>query len=193
MLNILLASYVSVLVAELVGDKMVYTIAALSARFKPAHVLSGMIAAYLAKTLAAVELGSVITKLPRTLVSAASTATFFMAALFIWRNRPEERVEGLVKPSRWSNGAAVSFATIFFSEWADVGQIATVALVARFHHPMLVWVGAALALCTKGTVAVIVGGPLLSHVPSAVLRTVAASWCLALGTLSLIWMLRGVA
>jgi len=36
------------------------------------------------------------------------------------------------------------------SEWGDVGQITAAALTAKYHRPLVVWLGAVGAMVTKG-------------------------------------------
>lgn len=189
MLSILITTYVSVLIAELIADPMEYTIAILSTRFTARHVLAGASLAIGGKMLAAVLFGGLIMQLPHRLVDAASACTFFLTAVSIWYKNAEEPELGQVTSHGWSNGFAVSFTAIFFSEWADIGQLTTAALVARFHVSFLVWAAATLALISKGLVAVVMGTRLRAWVPSAMLRVAIASWFLALGTISLFSML----
>ncbi len=183
---ILVTTYVSVLVAELVGDKMVYTVAALCARFKTKYVLAGVGLACCGKTLAAVTFGRLITQLPHPLVGAVSTLTFFVTAICVWRRNAHGPAPPIVASASRSNAFVVSFAAIFFSEWADVGQLTTAVLAARFQVPLLIWMGATLALMTKALGAAAIGVKLRTWVPSAMLRVAIASWFIVLGAISLL-------
>jgi len=61
---VLVTSYWTVLVAELIGDKSIYTVASLTLRFRARPVLFGMTAAFGGKMLAAVLLGQLLMQLP---------------------------------------------------------------------------------------------------------------------------------
>src|SRR5215204_1727254 len=78
-------AYVTVLLAELVGDKLVYAVGALAARYGPRVVLGGILPALALKSLVAVLLGDALARLPRGLVAAASAGAFFVAAVAVWR------------------------------------------------------------------------------------------------------------
>ena len=71
---VLVASYWTVLVAELIGDKSIYTVASLTLRFRARLVFLAMVAAFGGKMLAAVLFGGLLTQLPAGLVTAASAA-----------------------------------------------------------------------------------------------------------------------
>jgi putative Ca2+/H+ antiporter (TMEM165/GDT1 family) len=80
----------------------------------------------------------------------------------------------------------VAFSAVFFTEWADVGQITTATLVARYHAPAPVFLGATLALATKGAAAITLGPGLRRWVPSRQVRRGGIAICLVLGVLSLV-------
>jgi putative Ca2+/H+ antiporter (TMEM165/GDT1 family) len=65
-------------------------------------------------------------------------------------------------------GAWVAFAAIFLSEWADLGQVTAAGMAMRFvwqeatngsavQTAFVVWMGATLAMVSKGTLAIILG------------------------------------
>ena len=184
MVYLLLITYGTVLTAELIGDKSIYTISSLAMRFRPLYVFAGLAAAFMLKTLAAVLLGRAIVALPSSLVEVVSAATFFVTALVIWfkkRDAASVHDEGDIYFSR---AASISFAAVFFSEWGDVGQVAAAALTARYQMPLVVWLGASTALLTKGLLAVTLGRGLRRHIPGHVLRHVSAGLCLLMGVVS---------
>src|ERR1043165_8578232 len=84
-----LAAYWTILVAELLGDKSIYTVASLSLRFRVGLVLLGMLAAFAGKMLVAVLLGRVLVEAPAQWTAAASALILFAAAAFIWFRGPE--------------------------------------------------------------------------------------------------------
>jgi len=57
--------------------------------------------------------------------------------------------------------ALVTFATIFLSEWADVGMLAAATMAANNPNALLVvWLAAVSAMITKGLIAASVGAGL---------------------------------
>src|ERR1051325_310669 len=184
--SLLLATYATIFLAELVGDKNLYTISTLTVRFHILPVMCGISLAFAGKMLAAWSVGRAVAKLPSALVTGMSAATFFATGLIIWMKRPEGQPRRDEGARRWSRALPVSFAAIFFSEWADVGQIAAATLAARYHAPLMVWTGATLALMTKGLLALTLGAGLCRRLPQNVLRYGALGLCLMMGILSLL-------
>jgi putative Ca2+/H+ antiporter (TMEM165/GDT1 family) len=94
------------------------------------------------------------------------------------------------KDTRASRAAMVSFATIFLSEWGDVGQITAATMAARFGAPLLVWGGAVAAMATKGALAASIGAGvrqwIAERVSPKVIRYAAVSALLILGLLSVL-------
>ena len=185
MLYLLALTYATVLTAELVGDKLLYTISILTTRYRVFPVLSGVALAFMGKTTAAVLLGRFIAQLPTRIVTLVSAATFFTMALALSLKQPEQGPAEPEKSRMWSRTVVVSFAAIFFSEWGDPGQIAAAAVTARYQAPLAVWLGANLAMATKAIVAVTVGKGVLNVVPPTVLRYCGPCLLFSLGVLSL--------
>jgi putative Ca2+/H+ antiporter (TMEM165/GDT1 family) len=184
MFYILLATYGAILVAELIGDKSIYTISSLAMRFRPVYVFCGFTIAFMAKMLLAVLLGRVISELPTSLIAITSTATFFLTALIIWFKKSDDKPIERKHETRFSRAALITFAAILFSEWGDVGQIMAATLTARYRMPLLVWTGATLALITKGLLALALGRGLRKRIPLQMLRPISATLCLIMGVVS---------
>lgn len=187
MLTILLATYGAVFIAEIVGDKLLYTTGVLATRYRTMPILFGMGFAFMAKMAVAVLAGQAISKLPPLLVAAITTINFFLIALALWR-KPDKREVKTEYPA--SRAAMVSFAAIFFSEWGDVGQITAATMSARFGVPFVVWIGAVAAMVTKGTLAASIGASvrqwIQNHLSPRTIRYAAVSLLLVLGALSAI-------
>jgi putative Ca2+/H+ antiporter (TMEM165/GDT1 family) len=187
MIAILFATYGAVFIAEMVGDKLLYTTGVLATRYRTVPVMIGMLIAFMAKMAVAVAVGSAISKLPPLLVAALTSVSFIGVAITLWRKPVERSFE---KDQRASRGAFVSFAAIFFSEWGDVGQVTAAAMAARFGAPLLVWAGAVAAMATKGALAVSVGAGvrqwIISRIPPKVVRYAGVSALLVLGLLSVL-------
>lgn len=111
--EIFLATYGAVFVAEIVGDKLLYTTGVLAARYKTVPIMFGMAAAFTLKMAVAVAVGEAISKLPPLLVAGVTAASFIGVAIAVWRK--DER-RSAMKPVSAPKAAMVSFAAIFFSE-----------------------------------------------------------------------------
>src|ERR1700687_4661721 len=90
MLTIVLATYGAVFVAEIVGDKLLYTTGVLATRYRTPPILVGMAVAFMAKMGVAVLVGKAISKLPPLLVAAVTTINFFGIAYALWR-KPDKK------------------------------------------------------------------------------------------------------
>jgi putative Ca2+/H+ antiporter (TMEM165/GDT1 family) len=117
-------------------------------------------------------------------VSLTSAATFFLTALVIWFKKTNDGAEPRAHENYFSRAALITFAAILFSEWADIGQIMAATLTARYGFPLIVWLGATLALITKGLLALALGRGLRKCVPLQVLRPVSVSLCIIMGIIS---------
>lgn len=184
MLSIVASVFVAVLAAELVGDKTRYTLGALAKRYRVASVLAGASLAFIVKTLAAVLFGSFIATLPERLIAITSAITFLAMAAVLWRKKPMTSETAPPVVASFPRGASAGFTAIFFSEWADVGQITTALLVARYQRPLLVFLGAALALIVKTSFAVAAGLGLRRWVPTPVVRIVSIALCVLMAVLA---------
>jgi putative Ca2+/H+ antiporter (TMEM165/GDT1 family) len=188
MIAILLATYGAVFVAEIVGDKLLYTTGVLATRYRTVPIMIGMVIAFMAKMAVAVAVGNAISRLPPLLVAALTSISFIGVAITLWR-KPEERTVK-EKDQRSSRAAMVSFAAIFFSEWGDVGQITAATMAARFGAPLLVWLGAVAAMATKGALAASVGAGvrqwIAERIPPRAIRYAGVSALLVLGLLSVL-------
>ena len=192
MFAIFLATYVAVFVAEIVGDKLLYTTGVLATRYRTVPILLGMLVAFMAKMAVAVAAGNAISKLPPLLVAALTGISFIGVAITLWR-KPAETVRE--RDSRAGRAAVVSFAAIFLSEWGDVGQITAATLAARFAAPMQVWTGAVAAMATKGALAAALGSGvrqwIAERIPPDLIRYAGVAALLLLGALSIIETLTG--
>jgi Ca2+/H+ antiporter, TMEM165/GDT1 family len=177
--------YWTVLMAELVGDKSIYTVSSLSLRYRPPIVLGSLIVAFSLKMLAAVLLGRVMVQLNSRWTDLISAAAFFLSAFLIWFEEPKLPSDSISVDRVWWRAALVCFASLFFTEWGDPGQISVAALTMKSQAPLAAWMGGTLAMVTKGTLAMIVGVKLGDHLPQRTLRTVASVSCGLLGFLAL--------
>jgi putative Ca2+/H+ antiporter (TMEM165/GDT1 family) len=188
MIAVLIATYGAVFVAEIVGDKLLYTTGVLATRYRTIPIMIGMVIAFMAKMAVAVAVGNAISKLPAALVATLTAISFIGLAITVWR-KPVERT-ATQKDDRASRAAMVSFAAIFFSEWGDVGQITAATMAANFHRPLVVWAGAVGAMATKGALAASIGAGvrqwIASRIPPRVIRYGGVGALLILGVLSVL-------
>ena len=135
--------------------------------------------------LAAVAMGGFLSRLPAGLVAAISATSVlppWPSPPSPWkRSKPRPAEPAEPPPCRWSRGALVSFAAIFFPEWGDAGQLAAAMLAAQHRAPGVVWLGATLAMVTKATLAVTLGIGLRRYVSQRVVRIVTVLVCVAMG------------
>ena len=188
MIGIFLATYAAVFVAEIVGDKLLYTTGVLATRYRTVPLIIGMLAAFMGKMAVAVAVGSAISKLPPLLVAAVTSLSFISVAIVLWRKPVGRTKEEMDR--KYAKAAMVSFAAIFFSEWGDVGQITAATMAARFGAPFMVWAGAVSAMVTKGALAASVGAGvrqwLVARIPPRAVRYAGVSALLLLGLLSVL-------
>lgn len=188
MLAVFLATYGAVFLAEIAGDKLLYTTGVLTTRYRTVPVMIGMAFAFMVKMGAAVLVGAWISRLPKWIVASLTAASFLGVAYTVWRKplRPAKQRD----PEARSKAVAVSFLTIVLSEWGDVGQVTAAAMAAKFSAPLAVWFGAVGAMVTKGALAASVGAGvrlwIQDHIPPKVIRWSGVSALLLLGALSVL-------
>jgi putative Ca2+/H+ antiporter (TMEM165/GDT1 family) len=203
-LEIFLTTYGGVFLAEIVGDKLLYTSGVLATRYRWGPIVCGMTLAFMAKMSVAVAVGVLVGRLlPPWLVAVLTAVSFVGVAIAMWR-KPDLRAPK-EKDSRILRGAAVAFLTIFLSEWGDKGMMsagtwaaawaATAAShgVARRSAAIIVWAAAVLAMATKGTLAVTLGAGvrlwIANHVSPRYVRYLAVAAIVVLGALSVLEVL----
>ena len=185
---LLLTTYGAVFLAEIVGDKLLYTTGVLATRYRTTPIMFGMALAFMAKMGVAVAVGKAISNLPPLAVAAVTAASFLGLAFTLWR-KPADPA-GAARKHSASKAAAVSFAAIFFSEWGDVGQFTAATMAARYGAPFIVWCGAVSAMVTKGVLAASLGAGLRAWIQQRVsprlVRYCGVAALLALGILSVV-------
>ena len=200
MLQLVLTTYGAVFIAEIVGDKLLYTTGVLAARYRSAAVVLGMALAFMCKMAVAVAIGAAITQLPRSVVAIFTAVSFAGVALAVWR-KPDMRLPKAKDQTMWS-GAAVAFAAIFLSEWGDVGQVTAAGMAAKYvwsaqsstsalwQAALLVWIGAVAAMVTKGALAGLLGEGvrrwITDRIEPRVVRYVATAALIVLGILAVL-------
>jgi putative Ca2+/H+ antiporter (TMEM165/GDT1 family) len=183
--SVVLVAFWTVLVAELVGDKSIYTIASLALRYRARVVITAITAAFACKMLAAVLLARLLVHLQSQWTDILSAVAFFLSAFFLWFKEPEPIPEERPVSPGWWRAAIVSFASIFLTEWGDPSQIAVAALTVKFHSSLATWLGGTLAMTAKGSLAIVLGVRLSGRLPQRTLRALATASCCVLGILAL--------
>jgi putative Ca2+/H+ antiporter (TMEM165/GDT1 family) len=178
-------AYWTVLVAELVGDKLLYIMSSLASRFQPLRVLIGASLAFIVKMTVAVVFGTLLLRMSSRWTTLLSAAVFFSMAVFIFFKRPPQAHEGKPLASRSSEGITAAFVSLFFTEWGDPGQFSAAALAANLHHPVAILLGGTIALVTKAVVAIAVGWKLRQWVSEQWMRTIATASYSLLGLITL--------
>jgi putative Ca2+/H+ antiporter (TMEM165/GDT1 family) len=183
-LTLAVTVYGTVLLAELAGDKTLYTVGSLSTQHRSAPVFAGAAIAVALKMLAAVLLGGVLARLPPLAVSSVSAITFVAMALGIWRAKLEVPEGSDTLRRSWTRGLRAAFLAIFLTEWGDLGQLTAAALAAAHGERALVWAFASLAMLTKVSIATVFAIGFRRWVPRRVLRLVSISVCLLMAVLA---------
>lgn len=177
-LSISALAFVAILLVELPDKTLVATLV-LSARYRARPVLVGVAAAFAVQCVLAVTAGGLISLLPTRVIEVIVALLFGFGAFVLFResldSEPEEEPEGApTGPLPARRVAAISFGVLFAAEWGDASQLATVALVARYHQPIAVGLGAFIALVGIAALAVTAGRMVLKRVPLAMFHRVAA-------------------
>lgn len=182
-----IAAFAAVFFAEMIGDRSLYTISSLASSFGTARVAAGVSVAFAMKMAVAVLLGRQLAHLSPSVVAAVSATTFFATAVVLYRKGRRRSVLPVSRDEEpFVRASTVSFAAIFFTEWADVGQITAAMLVARFGAPLLVWGGATAAMISKGIVALAIAAGLRNRIKPEWLQYGACATCIVLGCLAVL-------
>ena len=196
MLAIFFATYGAVFIAEIVGDKLLYTTGVLATRYTSASIMLGMALAFSGKMAVAVAVGEAISRLPKLLVAVVTAISFIGVAVALWRKPDVRPVKA--KDKAIFSGMLVAFAAIFFSEWGDVGMITAAAMAAKFvstasarmSTAVVVWLGAVSAMVTKGILAASLGAAvrnwIATRVSARVVRYAGTAALLVLGVLAVL-------
>ncbi|MBV8932375.1 MAG: TMEM165/GDT1 family protein [Kutzneria sp.] len=160
---VLLTAFAVVFAVELPDKTLVATLV-LTTRYRAAAVFSGVCAAFLVQCVVAVTFGDLLTLLPDRMVAGVVALLFGLGAVMLLRegftaandNSQIVATVGIGKVS-FRRAALTCFGVLFAAEWGDASQLATAGLTARYGQPVLVGLGAWLALVGVAGVAVLVG------------------------------------
>jgi putative Ca2+/H+ antiporter (TMEM165/GDT1 family) len=181
-------------------DKTFIAALVLSTRYKPLMVWTGVGLAFLVQTLIAVLAGHLTTYLPDRLIQAVAMVIFLVGGIVLYRSAPgadaeekeqeEEYAAKAVDARAGLKAIVASFLVLFAAEWGDLSQLLTINMVAKYGHPLSVFVGAWGALLAVSGLAVLAGRALLSRVKLSVIHYLGAAVCLILAVATAVELLR---
>jgi len=159
--------FVSMFLVEL-PDKTSLATLSLVSRYGGRVVWLGSAAAMIAQTAIAVLAGRVLSEVPKAPLRWVEILLFLVFAFWLWKESVEkESSEVGILPSRpgFRKGrvriVAQAFLLVFFAEFLDLTQIATVAYASRFpHHLLRLFVVVAAALVAANSIVVLGSGKL---------------------------------
>lgn len=168
-------------------DKSMFASLVLSTRYRALWVWAGVAAAFTLHMAISVSAGQLLTLLPKQVVDWVVAGLFLAAGGYLWvmsfRRSKEESADAMRTDGRADSFwrvAGTAFAVIFLAEWGDVTQVTAANLAARYN-PVLVFVGATLALWAVTAIAVNIGAKGLSRLPVAWINRITGTILIALG------------
>ncbi len=175
-------------------DKTFIAALVLSTRYKPLAVWVGVGLAFFVQTLIAVLAGHLATFLPDAVIKSVALGIFLVGAFVLYRSAPgadaeekEQEEEFAAKATDARTGlraVTASFLVLFAAEWGDLSQLLTISMIAKYGHPLSVFIGAWSALLTVSALAVLIGRVLLQHVKLSVIHYFGAGVCLILAAVT---------
>jgi putative Ca2+/H+ antiporter (TMEM165/GDT1 family) len=184
---IALISFALIFPVELPDKTFVATLV-LSTRYPPLAVWIGVGLAFGVQCVVAVSAGAAVSYLPEWVIHALSTGMFLIGAVLLLIAAPKADQEEHEQEEAFSAKATLdrkglravvaSFLLLFAAEWGDLSQILTLNLVAKYGHPVSVFIGAWVALLLVSGLAVIGGRVLLRYMRLSLLHYIAAGVCL---------------
>lgn len=169
-------------------DKTAMASLLLATRLPPLPVFVGAALAFVVQSAIAVLAGSLFGLLPRQPVRVSAGLLFLaLAVLLVRRTRAqeaEEESQQIARETRRHHRPLITaFTVVFIAEWADLTQLATVALQARYRRPILIFFSATLALWAVTALAVTLGNRLGALIPERPLQYGAAAVMALIGIL----------
>jgi len=188
-LAIFALTFGAIFIVEL-PDKTFIAALVLSTRYKPLMVWIGVGLAFLVQTLIAVLAGHLATYLPDALIQTVALVIFLGGAVVLYRSAPgadeeekkseEEYAAQATEARTGLRAISASFLVLFAAEWGDLSQLLTISMIAKYGHPLSVFVGAWSALLVVSGLAVLSGRVLLRYVKLSLIHYLGAGVCLLL-------------
>jgi putative Ca2+/H+ antiporter (TMEM165/GDT1 family) len=195
-LGIVLAVFPLIFFGEL-PDKTMFASLLLASRGRPLAVWAGGALAFVVHVVIAVSIGiGLFHLLPPRAVDALVATLFAVGAVlaFLETEEDEEKIaEEVIDETipRVHRVVLTAFVVIFVAEWGDLTQVLTANLAARYHSPLSVGLGAALALLSVSAIATVSGRQLVRILPGMLLRRITGAACSVLAVVALVATIRG--
>ncbi|HLN76427.1 MAG TPA: TMEM165/GDT1 family protein [Nocardioidaceae bacterium] len=193
-LAVIALTFAAIFVVEL-PDKTFIAALVLSTRYRPLMVWIGVGLAFLIQTVIAVTAGHLATLLPEVLIHIVAMVIFLIGAVVLFRSAPSAEAEEIEAEEEYAARATesktglkaitASFLVLFAAEWGDLSQLLTISLVAKYGHPVSVFIGAWGALLAVSGLAVIAGRILLRYMKLSLLHYIGAAVCFVLACVTL--------
>ena len=173
--GVVATAFALILVAELPDKTMIATLV-MGSRSRPLWVWLGASAAFIVHAGVAVAAGRLLELLPHRVLDAVVAVLFLGGAAYLLLvPEAEEEARGEEEAEVDAGGkalkvAATAFGVIMVGEIGDLTQLLTVNLVARFHEPLSVFVGAAAGLVAAAAIAAFGGRALLRFISVNAIR-----------------------
>lgn len=194
-LSVIAITFGVVALAEIADTSGLVTLV-LATRFPARWVLIGVFAGMLVHVGIAVAAGSLVGLLPERPLEAILAVMFLVGAALTLREGFEDEgdddddEEREAPRTRWAV-VATAFGITALSELADPSQILTATLTAQYGDPLLVGIGALLALWAVSALAIYGGHRLRRVVPVKWVAVAAAAVMVVLAVISAIEAIRG--
>lgn len=192
----MLAVFPLVFLGEL-PDKTMFASLLLASRGRPLAVWCGAALAFITHVVIAVSVGvGLFHLLPHRAVDALVAVLFAVGAALAFLESEDEQIqaaEAVVAETalRVHRVIGTAFVVIFVAEWGDLTQVLTANLAARYHSPLSVGLGAALALLSVSAIATFSGKQLVRVLPGALLRRITGIACSIFAVIAVIATIRG--
>jgi Ca2+/H+ antiporter, TMEM165/GDT1 family len=174
-----------IFLAEL-PDKTALAALVLATRHRPLPVFLGASLALTLQSLIAVGAGSLLSRLPPTVVHLGSGLLFLACAVLMWVRKPDDDEHDLAKAEEragfWSALWTV-FLVVFVAEWGDLTQIGTAGFQAKYHAALTILLASSAALWSVAAIAVFVGNRAGRMLDARITQKVAAVVFAAIGVL----------
>jgi len=176
-IGVIATVFVLILVAELPDKTMIATLV-MGSRSRPLFVWLGASGAFLVHVTLAVIAGRLLELLPHRILEGVITALFLGGAaylLLVPEKAEEEKGEAEAQaevPGTAFKVIGTAFVVIFLGEFGDLTQLLTINLVARYHEPASVFIGAFAGLVAVAALGSFGGRALLRFLPVSVIRRV---------------------
>ncbi|MTV48723.1 UPF0016 domain-containing protein [Heliobacillus mobilis] len=164
------SSAILVVLAEM-GDKTQLLGMAFATRYKAMTVLAGVLVATLLNHLLAVALGDYLTAfIPMETIQLVAAISFIFFGL--WTVRGDE-LEGEDKKQYFGPFMTVTIA-FFMAEMGDKTQLASIALAAKYHNLIPVWMGTTTGMMISNIIGIFVGVVLGKKIPERIVKYISA-------------------